>query len=281
MSTEPSNLDPTRPSEESKADRPATPDHIGGGSEQPKAVPHRVAGTRPIPGFLVALYTMLVALLAGAAGWGVGELARQYYWFMPSEEALEQPYDFTALNEEQAVSDSWNAVIAFGAWGGLLGLGMGLAGGLTQRSLPKAVLGLSVGLVFGVIAGGLPSYWLAPWYRASFRPEDPNLILPLTVHGGIWVAVGLVAGAAYGLGRGSKVYLEAFGGVLGGLVGTIIYEVIAGIGFQMEPTANQPIPEPMTLRLIARILLAGFIAGGVLYSSKESASKPTTPPIVE
>src|SRR5215472_9987085 len=63
------------------------------------------------------------ALVAGVLAWCVGETMHDYY--QPSAEAKRSRYDFSRLNREQAIADQKNASIAFGAFGGLLGLLVG------------------------------------------------------------------------------------------------------------------------------------------------------------
>src|SRR3954464_7571271 len=77
------------------------------------------------------LLALAAALLAGIASWPIGEATRDY--FKPSEAAAAQKYDFRALNRETAIANARNGALAFGALGGLLGLGLGLAGSLSRR----------------------------------------------------------------------------------------------------------------------------------------------------
>src|SRR5437870_1624513 len=110
---------------------------------EPPGHPTAPAGPRrtTVPAWLVPL---AVALLASVAAWLSGEVTLDYY--KPSAAAAAQQYAFTALNREQAIANGRNGALAFGALGGLLGLGLGVAGGLSRRSVSGAFFAGFVGL---------------------------------------------------------------------------------------------------------------------------------------
>ena len=220
--------------------------------------------------------TMGLALLGGTAAWIVGELALDY--FKPSEAASSQRFDFTALNKEMAVVSSYNGAVAFGALGGLVGLALGLAGGLTRRSRSAALLGGTVGLVLGASAGVLPSLAIMPW-QWRHRNDDPSstqLLMPMLIHFGLWCGVGLAGGLAFALGTGARKPLRladaAITGLIGAIVGTFVFELAGALLFPLASTA-QPFSATSITRLLARLCVAGFVAVGVIRSLPSSTRK--------
>ena len=149
-------------------------------------------------------------LLAGLAGFGFGEYSLRL--FAPS---LELPPgikgDQTLAPREHArrVRESPGpiATLSYGVLGAFLGLALGAAGGLARRSPRAAITAALIGLLLGAAAGAGTTFLILPWYHASYAlpsPENANqqLGLALATHGGIWMAVGAVAGLALGLGLG-------------------------------------------------------------------------------
>ena len=88
-----------------------------------------------------------MGLLAGLGAWSVGESFLDY--FQPSEAASAQRNSFAALNRETARTNGLNGAVAFGSLGALLGLGLGLAGGISRRAVGWSLVGGLVGLVLG------------------------------------------------------------------------------------------------------------------------------------
>jgi hypothetical protein len=205
--------------------------------------------------------------LAGVLAWLAGEYTRDY--FKPSDEAATQAYNFTALNREMEPVSAGNGALAFGALGGLLGLVLGVAGGLIRRSTQGVVLGALVGLILGAAAGVLPSMWVMPW-SWRHRNDDPSatlLLTPLLVHLGLWSAIGLAAGLAFGVGSGtskpSRYFEMALAGVVGAMLGTFVFEMVGAFVFPMERTV-EPFSATAGTRLLARLCVAGFIGLGTL-----------------
>jgi hypothetical protein len=212
---------------------------------------------------------LVLALVAGVAAWLAGEFTLDY--FKPSEEAASAPYDFRALNREMAEVGAYNGAVAFGTLGGLLGLGLGLAGGLIRRSAGGALLGAIVGLILGTAAGALPSFVLMPWHWRH-RNDDPSatlLLTPLLLHLGLWCAIGLGAGLAFAVGSGaskpSRYFEMALAGVVGAMVGTFVYEMVGAFVFPMDRTV-EPFAATAGTRLLARLCVAGFVGLGAVRS---------------
>jgi hypothetical protein len=225
----------------------------------------------------VGILVLGLAILAGVGGWFSGEKTLGY--FQPSLAASSQSYDFTALNREMAQSNAGNGALAFGALGGLLGLGLGVAGGLARRSAGGALLGGVLGLFLGAAAGALPSLVVMPW-QWRHRNDDPaslDLLVPMLVHLSLWSAVGLAAGLAFGVGSSgtqpSRIVKAALAGFVGAMLGTVIFEVAGAFLFPMARTAD-PFSVTAETRLLARLCVAGFVGLAVLGSLASRPAKP-------
>ena len=64
------------------------------------------------------------------------------------------------------------------------------------------------------------------------------------------------------------------GGLVGGLLGAVVYEMIGAFVFPMDKT-TQPISETWGTRLIARLAVAIFAAAGAAWGASESRPRPS------
>jgi hypothetical protein len=206
-------------------------------------------------------------MLAAVVSWLVGEST--YNLFRPSLAASENYRDPSGLNREMPGVNSRNGALTYGTSGGLLGLALGLAGGLVGRSPGRAVLGAVAGLILGTAAGALPSFIIMPWQWAH-RNDDPaslDLLAPLLIHLGLWSAVGLAAGLAFGIGsqvsRPARLLEAALVGLVGAMVGTFVYEMVGAFLFPADHTVD-PFPGTSGMRLLARLCIAGFVGLGAI-----------------
>jgi len=225
-----------------------------------------------IPRLQALVYAVGAALVAGFLAWGIGEKTYDYY--RPSAKA-QGSRDFTALNRETRIADQKNAAIVFGTFGALLGVFSGAAGGALRRSIPGGASGAWAGLLLGGMGGALVSYGLAPIFARFYSDETGSLVLSLLVRGGIWAVVGMAAGLALGWGwRGALGIPGAlFGGLAGGICGTIAFEVVNAMLFPADRN-DAVIPSSMQTRLLAYLFVSvGVAMGAVLLGS----GQPTAP----
>ena len=151
-------------------------------------------------------------LLAGLAGFGVGEYALQL--LAPSRDLppgirgdqVKAPIEHARRRQ---VSQDQVATMSYGVLGALLGLTLGAAGGMARRSAGAAIRAALIGLVLGAAAGIGATFLLLSLYHtlhADPTPENATqeLYLALATHGGIWMAIGAAAGVALGLGSGRR-----------------------------------------------------------------------------
>jgi hypothetical protein len=247
------------------------------------ALEPELASSSPKPSAHTLLKAMIIslAILGGVAAWLFGESRLDY--FRPSEKAASQRFDFSGLNKEMLWVSAENGALSFGALGGFLGFAMGLAGGASRPSTKWALIGAIVGLILGVLGGALPSFAVMP-YQWKHRNDDPNnadLVMPLLIHCGLWAGAGLAAGLAFGFGRHGwrplRLADAALAGLIGAMVGILIYELGGALLFPMARTPN-PFAETWSARLFARLCIAVFVALGVIFSLKATVpeNKVTT-----
>lgn len=164
------------------------------------------------------------------------------------------------------------ATLSYGALGALLGMALGAAGGTSRRSPGAAITAALIGLVLGAAAGSGTTFLILPWYHAFYAIPSPEtgtqeMCLALATHGGIWVAVGAVAGLALGLGLGGgRIARAIIGGILGAVLAAGIYEFGGAVGFPLDKTL-QPLAMAPGPRLLAHLAVALCVSAGALWSA--------------
>lgn len=260
MSTSHAPIDPSSPKPDSEATE----------LDEPMAPPARKSPTATI-----WILTLVAASIAALSSWLNGE---QYFeHFKPSAKASAEPYNFVALNREKAIADRKNLMIAYGFLGLSFGLCMGLAGGLARHSAIRGLIAAGVGAIVGVAACAVLSYFLMPVYRKHLDPAQENLVLPFLVHGAIWAAMGLAGGLAFGLGWGSvgRVARSLVAGLLGAIVGTLLYEIVQAEMFSHIRNDELIAPESV-LRALAyfAVCLTAAAAVAIANSPREGEAAP-------
>ena len=223
----------------------------------------RASSIAPFAKSAVRTWALALAagLLAGVIAWAVGEAT------LVPEAAYENKKEH--VHVAHSVAGIRNGIISFGALGAATGLALGLAGGLIGRSALRAIAAGATGLLLGGGVGVALSQLILPiYYNHSTSGE---LTYSLMVHGGIWTAVGAVAGLAFGIGLGG--WRAALGAMLGGacaaLLAAVIYEFAGGILFPLALT-DRPISQTWQSRLLARLLVAGLTAVGAVLSMQSA-----------
>jgi hypothetical protein len=257
---------------------------------QPDPPPVVVVDSRTSPGPRKAIGpALLFAVLSAFGAWGVGQVAVDRFTYtaatsggMPTSE------DVAAQHTAFAYSQAWTAAAVYAALGGLLAMSLGVLGGWS-RSSPKAAIRCGLlGLVLGAaVAGGLATA-IFPGYLRSYSPDGDDLTKPFLYYGGYWAAVGLIAGAVFGLGQGGgapRVVRSALGGAIGGVLGAILFQVVGGVAFPLDKVV-EPFPmEGITKatgvwsRLVGRLMIAVPIALGV--TGLHAPPRPVVAPPVD
>jgi hypothetical protein len=211
---------------------------------------------------------MAAAIVCGLMTWIIGE--RTVGLFEPPPRPTKARGH--AMNrpsfENRVAAELKNATLTFGVFGAGLGLAMGLAGGLGRRAPRAAMSAAAFGLVLGGTAGGVASAAVLPFYYRKLDVAQEalshDLILPFLVHAGIWSSVAATAGLAFGIGLRSRqrLTLVALHGLLGGLLGAAIYEILAALAFPTGRT-TEPLAGAWAPRLIGRMTVS--IASAALF----------------
>jgi hypothetical protein len=204
---------------------------------------------------------MAAAVVAGVLTWIVGEPMVGYFQPRPRPTQARGLMLNRPSFESRVAAELKNVTLTFGVFGAGLGLSMGLAGGLWRRA-PGAALSAAVcGLLLGGTAGGVASAAVLPLYYHKLDVAQEalshDLMLPFLVHAGIWSSVGATAGVAFEVGLRSRrrLALVALHGVLGGLLGAAIYEIIGALAFPAGRT-TEPMAGDWAPRLIGRLAVA-------------------------
>jgi hypothetical protein len=269
------NADQSRPNPESA---PATDPAESPPSE---AAAGGVTVTRHIPLWLL---TLGVGLLSGLLSWAGAE--RMLTQFRIQDEAI-YPANFRQMGgyEKRAVDaevqgaaqravERKKAAASFGWLGAVLAVSLALVGGLAGGSPRTAALGALVGGLAGEAVGAGLSWIVVPVFFRYQTPASGLLVLFLT-HAAIFVGIGAVAGLALGLGLGGRpaTVRAFFGGMLGGLFGTIALEAINSLAFPLmrtlEPIASEPIA-----RLVTYLCVAVFTAGFAGWAAGSHPERP-------
>jgi hypothetical protein len=214
------------------------------------------------------VFGVSAALIAAFITWKVGENMYEYY--RPSDEALRSRFDFRARNREQLVADQKNAAIACGTFGALMGLLAGAAGGFARGSIKSGAIAAGAGLVLGGLAALLVSSEVVPIVSRYYSDDNPSLLLPVLVRGGIWAVTGITAGLALGYGwQGSRAITRVMiGGLVGSILGTVVFEAVNAVVFPADRNDNI-IPSSDVTRLMEYVCVAVAIALGAVLLGRE------------
>ena len=198
------------------------------------------------------MLSVAAGIVAGFISWLAGEAVVEH--FKP-ETHREERYgvERTLPTAKSLVAtEIKNAALAFAILGGALGLALGLAGGLARGSLQFALSAAAAGMVLSAVAGVIVSFMLVPVFQTRFDMVDQGLSVPLLTHGGIWGAIGAMAGLAMGIGLGGwrSITCCLLGGLAGGVLGAVAYELAGAVVFPLDKT-YQPLSETASSRFLA------------------------------
>jgi len=167
--------------------------------------------------------------------------------------------------DTQRVAATKNAALAFGVLGLCLAASLGIVGGLARRPLSSPTKGGLIGAVLGLVLGAGAPIGLLPFFiPAQIDYPEYDLILALTAHALIWGLLGAVAGLAFAIGLGERRLIgKAFmAGLMGAMLGAIIFELIGGTFFPLAGTSH-PISATRLTRFMARLLVTIGAAAAV------------------
>ncbi len=129
------------------------------------------------------------------------------------------------------------------------------------------------------MAGVIVSFMLVPVFQTRFDMVDQGLSVPLLTHGGIWGAIGAMAGLAMGIGLGGwrSITCCLLGGLAGGVLGAVAYELAGAVVFPLDKT-YQPLSETASSRLLGRLAVALCVAAGAVLATQFTGAKSPSSP---
>jgi hypothetical protein len=214
----------------------------------------------------------MIALTAGVAAgllaWLIVELTHEF--FRPRLYPVSS-MGITSLQpspESQRAADTMNAMLAFAIMGGMTGLFMGLAGGLAGRSPARGVVAGLCGIVFGAASAVPASLAFLPFFYRSLVPDANDLLTPILIHGGIWMAIGAVGGLAFsvGMSRGRHLLNAAGAACFAAFVASVFYHLLGGF-LVLDSSAAEPLANSALLRLLAMLFVTVLVAVGAARGS--------------
>jgi hypothetical protein len=226
----------------------------------------------------------LGALLAGLVAFGVGEAINNLIPPALVEQNISGNKVMLPDLETNIVASTRNGALAFGVLGLCLGGCLGLAGGQARRSTPASLTAALLGSVLGLALGACLSLALLPsLLRARYYYSEYDIAISLVMHGLIWGLLGASAGLAFAVGLGERRLVgRAFtAGLVGAVLGAVVYELIGAVFFPAADT-DEPISESWPTRLLARLLVAGGTAAALVLlrpatQPLEAVYRPETP----
>lgn len=223
------------------------------------------AGRRSPPARAWAL-TLTASSIAGLASWLVLEIYHDRLQpGLLNTSGLPTPEEANAAAIARVAAYTLEATLAFGSLGAALGLALGAAGGAASRSFRRALIAAIAGAFLGTAAGGSVSRVFTPIFFRWYNPDSDALTLAIAIQGGICSAIGASAGAAFGIGLGGRIRVlrAASGGLLGAILGVLLFQIVAALAFPLDGT-SKPISATWTTRLLARLAVASFAAVGAM-----------------
>jgi hypothetical protein len=240
------------------------------GDQQAESAPGHRAAAGPAPGrgadwigFGRAQWIdVLAGLFAGLIAFGFGEAV---YEIIPAANATHTMGGSRVMmpnRDTRILADARNGAVTFGVLGLCLGGCLGLAGGLVGRSPARMAIGGLLGAVLGAGLGvGLSLALLGPALRMRDVYFDYDLLISVAMHGLIWGSLGAAAGLAFAAGMGDwrRAGRYVIGGLVGAILGTLIYEAIGAAIFSSANT-GEVISTTMETRFMARLLVTAGTA---------------------
>ncbi len=216
---------------------------------------------------------LAAGVVAGLGAWLGGELVHEFFrpQLFQIRVALTTFIQPTAASQNSA--DLKNATLVFTILGAVTGLVMGAAGGLAARSPARGLVAGLGGLLAGGLVGAGASLGLLPYFFRHLVPDPNDLLTPILIHTGIWMAIGAVGGSAFAIGMrfGRRVFDAAAGACLGALFATLVFDGLSE-AFFAESGSTVLVATSTWVRLLAVLLITVLTAGGAARGALGRAS---------
>jgi hypothetical protein len=242
-------------------------------------VPDSRGANPPRPALRVWAIALVAGVAAGLLAWLVGEAT--YGFFQP------RLYQITLILGQKTMQPTIgslnaaalkNATLAFAILGGVTGLAMGIAGGLAGGSPVRGVKVGVVGLVAGEAVGALASLALIRFFFLRTVPDSNDLLTPILIHGGVWLAIGVVGAVAFAMGlgcaRGIPRAIE--GACVGALLASVVYHLLSASLFP-DSNSTDPIAGTSLVRFLAMIFVTVLVGLGAARGSLTGFHRTKSP----
>ena len=256
-------------------------------SALPSTTTTEAAATYGPPAIRLWGLALAVALAAGFAAYLAGEAnhGRFHDTFsdLDKETLSNKARANVAIVKLRTKVMAQRGAIYYGALGGLLGLGLGLAGGLARGSTGTAVAAGLIGLVLAGAAGAVaglrtPAISERLYAQLSEAEMSSNVVNGLMLHAAIFLPIGLAAGLALGAacGGSERALCGLIGGLIGAALATALYEFV-GLSFFHDAEPSLPLPGTAGMRLFALLAVAAGTALGAAFGVLHLSLTPTPP----
>jgi hypothetical protein len=221
------------------------------------------------------IIAVVAAIGAGLGSWGVVEGVLNAY--TPAFQSRTSPYptaeEIARITRARIACET----ITFAATGGLLGLVLGLAGGISRRSIKWATLAGLLGLVVGGLAEAGSAYGTLQFIYTKIDVQSEDLLQSMLSHLALWAVIGLAGGLAFGLGLGGRGawWKAAAGGLVGFALATVAYELIGALVLPTDGT-HQPFGDSARSRVLAQVLITLGAAIGAVAATSDRAKRPAS-----
>jgi hypothetical protein len=240
-------------------------------------------GSRPRSHRQIWAIALGAGVAAGLIAWLAGELTHGF--FRPRLYKVEVMGLGTTMQpsrESQFAADLRNAALAFAILGCATGLAMGLAGGLAGGSAARGVVVGLAAQAAGGLVGALAAAALVPFFYRRLVPDSNDLLTPILLHGGIWMAIGAVGGLAFALGLNSRRRLaNALGAAcIGAFLAAVLFHLLSGSLFP-DSGSTEPVASSSGVRLLALLLVTTLVAVGAARGALGRADRPARAPALD
>jgi MFS family permease len=223
------------------------------------------------------IWCALAGLCAGLLSWAGGEVAWKGIRVAQTPKIVPFP---TAEDRARVIrSVVASTAVSFIQQGAILGAMLGLVGWLARRASRLGSLAAMIGAGLGALAAAAAAFSLLPIYFRNVGPQGESLALPILTHGGIWGAVGAAAGLALAIGLGERARWAkaALGGLLGGIVAALVYDLVGAVAFPLDKT-SQPVSATVATRLLAQTTAAVIVALGASLGASDAVGRAPDEP---
>jgi hypothetical protein len=219
---------------------------------------------------------IIAGIVAGVGSWLATEAILKGYeaTFVKGPNAFPTPEEDAQHRKISIVGGT----VALGATGGLLGLVLGLAGGVSRPSIRAALSAGLLGLLVGAVGEGGVARMVLWFSYTKMDLASDDLLPPMLCHLVTWSFAGALGGLAFGIGIGGRLrWLRTMlGGAFAAAIAIIAYDIIGAVLFSTHGT-HQPHANYPETRALAQGLVSIATAIGSVVAARDPKRKPVVP----